>query len=163
MLRRLVIATPLRRLQQSKVQHIQHRQLTNLSIGVPKEQQEGEGRVALIPANVAKLLKAGTSAVTIQSGAGSIAGYTDAQYSAAGAKIDSSPNAEEVWSSKLVAKVLPPTPEEAARVGDRAICGIMQARVNTSLIDQLVKQKATVLAMDSLLRTVNTHIPLSCL
>jgi alanine dehydrogenase len=87
------------------------RGLQGLTIGVPREQESGEGRVALIPANVTKLIKAG-AAITIQSGAGSIAGYTDAQYKAAGANIDTSASGDSVWSSQLVAKILPPTPEE---------------------------------------------------
>ena len=130
------------------------RTLQGLTIGVPKEQLPGEARVALIPGNVTKLMKAGAS-VTVQAGAGEGSGFTDAHYQASGATIDSSSSAETVWGSKLVAKVLPPTAEEASRVGDRAICCIMQARVNTSLVDQLVRQKATVLAMDSLLRTLS--------
>ncbi|WP_240473445.1 NAD(P) transhydrogenase subunit alpha [Ferrimonas senticii] len=51
-----------------------------------KEIQPGETRVALIPANVSKLTKAKLT-VTIESGAGLKAGFTDEDYQAAGATI----------------------------------------------------------------------------
>lgn len=55
-------------------------------IGVPKEIYPGERRVALVPAVVPTLTKAGFE-IHIQSGAGVEAGYADSQYSDKGAKI----------------------------------------------------------------------------
>ena len=55
-------------------------------IGVPKESYPGERRVALVPAALATLTKAGFE-VHVQSGAGSEAGYPDSQYSDKGAKL----------------------------------------------------------------------------
>ena len=55
-------------------------------IGVPKESFPGERRVALVPAVVPSLAKAGVE-VTIEKGAGALAGYTDASYEEKGAKI----------------------------------------------------------------------------
>ncbi len=55
-------------------------------IGVPKESYPGERRVALVPAVVPTLTKAGFE-VQIQSGAGVEAGYVDALYVDKGAKI----------------------------------------------------------------------------
>jgi NAD(P) transhydrogenase subunit alpha len=55
-------------------------------IGVPKESYPGERRVALVPAVLPTLTKAGFE-VHIQSGAGIEAGYPDSQYSEKGAKI----------------------------------------------------------------------------
>jgi NAD(P) transhydrogenase subunit alpha len=57
-----------------------------LIIGVPKESYPGERRVALVPAVVPTLTKAGFE-VQVQAGAGIEAGYPDAQYSDKGAKI----------------------------------------------------------------------------
>lgn len=57
-------------------------------IGVPKESYPGERRVALVPAVLAALTKAGFE-VHIQSGAGTEAGYADSQYAEKGAKIAS--------------------------------------------------------------------------
>ena len=55
-------------------------------IGVPKEIYPGERRVALVPAVIPTLTKAGF-AVQVQSGAGEEAGYPDAQYVDKGAQI----------------------------------------------------------------------------
>jgi H+-translocating NAD(P) transhydrogenase subunit alpha len=55
-------------------------------IGVPKEIYPGECRVALVPAVLPTLAKAGFE-VRIQSGAGIDAGYPDSQYADKGAKI----------------------------------------------------------------------------
>ena len=57
-----------------------------LIIGVPKESYPGERRVALVPAVLPTLTKAGFE-VHVQAGAGIEAGYPDAQYSEKGAKI----------------------------------------------------------------------------
>jgi NAD(P) transhydrogenase subunit alpha len=55
-------------------------------IGVPRERYPGERRVALVPAVVPNLVKAGFE-VSIETGAGVEAGYPDAFYSEKGAKI----------------------------------------------------------------------------
>ena len=55
-------------------------------IGVPKEIYPGERRVALVPAVLPTLTKAGFE-VHVQAGAGIEAGYPDSQYSDKGAKI----------------------------------------------------------------------------
>src|SRR5271165_4087813 len=55
-------------------------------IGVPREIYPGERRVAMVPAVVPGLLKAGLQ-VVIEAGAGAEAGYPDADYSARGASL----------------------------------------------------------------------------
>ena len=55
-------------------------------IGIPKESYPGERRVALVPAVLPTLIKAGFD-VHVQAGAGIDAGYPDAQYTDKGAKI----------------------------------------------------------------------------
>jgi NAD(P) transhydrogenase subunit alpha len=55
-------------------------------IGVPKESFHGERRVALVPAVIPNLAKAGFE-VVVEAGAGLGAGYPDADYGAKGAKI----------------------------------------------------------------------------
>ncbi|MGA2034776.1 MAG: Re/Si-specific NAD(P)(+) transhydrogenase subunit alpha [Thermoguttaceae bacterium] len=55
-------------------------------VGVPQETFPGERRVALVPATVATLIKAGFE-VRMQSGAGLAAGYPDQQYLDKGAKL----------------------------------------------------------------------------
>jgi NAD(P) transhydrogenase subunit alpha len=55
-------------------------------VGVPKESYPGERRVALVPAVIPNLTKAGFE-VVVQAGAGAQAGYLDASYVEKGAKI----------------------------------------------------------------------------
>jgi NAD(P) transhydrogenase subunit alpha len=57
-----------------------------LIIGVPKEIYPGERRVALVPAVVPTLTKAGFE-IHIEAGAGVLAGYPDALYTEKGAKV----------------------------------------------------------------------------
>jgi NAD(P) transhydrogenase subunit alpha len=55
-------------------------------IGIPKESYPGERRVALVPAILPTLTKAGFE-IHVQAGAGIEAGYPDAQYTEKGAKV----------------------------------------------------------------------------
>jgi len=55
-------------------------------IGVPRESFPGERRVALVPAVIPSLTKAGFQ-VVIESGAGLAAGYLDTEYAAKGARL----------------------------------------------------------------------------
>jgi H+-translocating NAD(P) transhydrogenase subunit alpha len=55
-------------------------------VGVPRETYPGERRVALVPAVIPSLTKAGFQ-VVVEAGAGAQAGYPDADYGARGARI----------------------------------------------------------------------------
>ena len=57
-----------------------------MKIGVLRETAPGERRVALVPASVAPLVKAGC-AVVVERGAGEAAGYPDAEYQEKGAEL----------------------------------------------------------------------------
>lgn len=73
-------------------------------IGVPKEIYPGERRVALVPALLPNLKKAGLE-VVIEAGAGVEAGYPDSEFESKGAKI--LPNRADVFSSAdVIAQVL---------------------------------------------------------
>jgi H+-translocating NAD(P) transhydrogenase subunit alpha len=75
-----------------------------LIIGVPKESYPGERRVALVPAVVPTLTKAGFE-VQVQAGAGIEAGYPDAQYSDKGARIIAG-RAEVFSAADIIVQVL---------------------------------------------------------
>lgn len=120
-----------------------------MSVGLAKENFEGETRVALTPDNVAALIKKGGS-VKVEKGAGDLSGFSDAMYQAAGADI-----VGDVWGSDLVIKIRTPKKEEIEKLGDRMIVGQLMARQNPEVIDQLAKQGATALSMDMLLRTLS--------
>jgi alanine dehydrogenase len=78
------------------------------SIGVPAEIKRDEQRVALTPDAVRDLTGQGME-VRIQAGAGLGAGFADAAFAAAGARLVS---AEEAWAAHLVVKVKEPQPQE---------------------------------------------------
>src|SRR5215468_648106 len=65
-------------------------------VGVPRESFPGERRVGLVPAVISSLTKAGLE-VVVESGAGTEAGYPDADYVSAGAKI--LPSRADVFNS----------------------------------------------------------------
>ncbi|RAS72784.1 alanine dehydrogenase, partial [Priestia endophytica] len=72
-------------------------------IGVPKEVKNNENRVALTPAGVVSFINAGHE-VLIEKDAGSGSGFTDRDYTVAGAQIVE--NVEDVWSqAEMIMKV----------------------------------------------------------
>ncbi|CAG1017265.1 NAD(P) transhydrogenase subunit alpha [Burkholderiaceae bacterium] len=125
-----------------------------LLIGVPKETAAGEKRVATVPEVVEKLIKLGFS-VAVQSGAGDAANFSDDSYRAAGAEvIDGAANL--FAAADMVFKIGVPTPEEVGlmHAGQTLITFIWPAQ-NPELMKQLADKKVTVLAIDSLPRTLS--------
>jgi NAD(P) transhydrogenase subunit alpha len=73
-------------------------------VGVPRETYPGERRVALVPAVLPNLAKAGMQ-VLLEAGAGAAAGYPDSDYADKGAKIAGS--REEVFrTAEIITQVL---------------------------------------------------------
>lgn len=79
-----------------------------MRVAVPKESRSGEKRVALVPDIINKLTRAGLD-VIIESGAGSSAEFSDAQYEAAGAKVQSG---DVTVEADVIASVQPLSPEK---------------------------------------------------
>ena len=79
-------------------------------IGVPKEIKEQEYRVALLPGGAYQLIKRGHP-VIVERGAGVGAGYPDAEYERAGAKLVDA-HAEVFAQADLIIKVKEPLPGE---------------------------------------------------
>ncbi|WP_284618164.1 Re/Si-specific NAD(P)(+) transhydrogenase subunit alpha [Aquabacterium humicola] len=125
-----------------------------LLIGVPKETAAGEKRVATVPEVVEKLIKLGFS-VAVQSGAGDAANCDDDSYRAAGARIVDS--AADLWAgADIVFKVRPPSAEEVGLMREGGtLIGFVWPAQNPELMQQLAAKKATVLAIDSLPRTLS--------
>jgi NAD(P) transhydrogenase subunit alpha len=73
-------------------------------VGVPRESFPGERRVALVPAAIPNLTKAGLE-VVVEAGAGMAAGYPDADYTAKGAKIIAE-RAEVFHAADIVLQIL---------------------------------------------------------
>ena len=79
-----------------------------MRIAVAKEIRPGEARVALVPDIISKLTKAGLE-VVIESGAGVLAGFSDAEFSAAGAIVKSG---NVISDADVVASVTSLAPEQ---------------------------------------------------
>ena len=75
-----------------------------MNVGVPRESYPGEHRVALVPSVLANLKKAGLD-VVVEQGAGLEAGYSDAEYTAKGAKVVHD-RAEVFRTADIIAQVL---------------------------------------------------------
>jgi H+-translocating NAD(P) transhydrogenase subunit alpha len=73
-------------------------------VGVPRESFPGERRVALVPAAIPNLTKAGLE-VVVEAGAGMAAGYPDADYTAKGARIIAE-RAEVFRAADIVVQIL---------------------------------------------------------
>ncbi len=78
-------------------------------IGLPKEIKDNEYRVAMTPGGVRQLVGAG-NLIQVEAGAGEGSGFTDDEYSGAGAHVVTGP--DDVWSADLVIKVKEPQPSE---------------------------------------------------
>ena len=127
-----------------------------MRIGVPKEVHAGERRVATVPEVAEKLIKLGFT-VTVESGAGEGANFSDEVYRAAGCQIADRAN---LWAeSDIILKVRGPEvhPDESIdeiaslRESGNLISFIWPAQ-NPELMEKLAAKKATVIAMDSVPR-----------
>ena len=83
-----------------------------MKIGCPKEIKPQEFRVGMTPAAVREAVNRGHE-VLVETGAGLGAGFTDADYTAAGARIGS---VEEAFAAELVVKVKEPQAVERKRL-----------------------------------------------
>ena len=88
-------------------------------IGVAKETWPGEVRSALVPANATKLIKSGFS-ISMESGAGQAAGFTDQQFTDAGVSIVSS-RAEVMAAADIFLAVRKPDTSEVDQLKSGAI------------------------------------------
>jgi alanine dehydrogenase len=84
-----------------------------MKIGVPKEIKIGETRVSMTPSLCRRCVALGGE-VLVQKSAGITAGFTDAEYRAAGATVVAS--AAAVWAADLILKVKEPLPAEYGRL-----------------------------------------------
>ncbi len=88
-----------------------------MRVAIPKEITQGENRVALVPAQVAALVKIGCT-VLFERGAGLGAFYTDEQYQGVEFYDDAAKLYQE---ADIVLKVEPPFPEETAHLKENSI------------------------------------------
>jgi alanine dehydrogenase len=126
-------------------------------IGVPKEIKEQEYRVALLPSGAYQLIKRGHE-VVVERGAGLGAGYPDAEYERAGAKMVDS-HKEVFDRAALVVKVKEPLAEEFSLLRrDQILFTYLHLAASRGLTDALINSGVTALAYETV--EVNRRLPL---
>jgi NAD(P) transhydrogenase subunit alpha len=127
-----------------------------MRISVLTERAEGEQRVALVPENVAKLVKAGAT-VVVQKGAGARAFHSDEAYAAVGAMLADTAS-DAVIGADVIAKVQRPLADEMALLpaGVTLIC-LLNAQTAGDMIQQLATQRVSTLALERVPRISRTQ------
>jgi len=118
-----------------------------LLIGIPKEKEAMENRVALTPEAVALLVNNGHE-IVVEAGAGESSKFSDQEYSEAGAKIEYSP--QEVFSSDVVLKIEPPTLEELSymKSGKTLISALQTGNLSTEFLHTVMRNKIIAIAYE---------------
>ena len=118
-------------------------------IGVPAETDPVETRVAATPETVKKFVGLGAD-VSVEHGAGAKAGFPDAEYQSAGARLVS---AEEALSADLVLKVRRPSGDEISRLkSDAVVVATMDPYEHREAIETIAKAGVAAFAMELLPR-----------
>jgi alanine dehydrogenase len=126
-------------------------------IGVPKEIKIQEYRVALLPSAAYQLIKRGHQ-VVVERGAGVGAGYPDADYERAGAKLLDTHEAVFAQAD-LIIKVKEPLPAEYGLLRPGQILfTYLHLAASKSLTEALMKSGATCIAYETI--EVNRRLPL---
>ncbi|KUF09009.1 Re/Si-specific NAD(P)(+) transhydrogenase subunit alpha [Pseudoponticoccus marisrubri] len=122
-----------------------------MKIGTPKEIEAGENRVAMTPDSARQLQKLGHDCL-IETGAGTRAGFADADYAAAGVEVVDS--ADALWSgADIIAKVRIPTPDELDHLSaDKTLITFFNPGGNQDGLDKAKAKGANVIAMEAVPR-----------
>jgi NAD(P) transhydrogenase subunit alpha len=126
-----------------------------MRIAVPREQQQGEARVALAPESVKKLVAAGAE-VGIETGAGLRAGFTDADYQTAGASLMS--RADLLPEADILACVNRPEPGDFNKLKPGAvIIGFLKPLDEPAALEPIIERKLTAFAMELVPRSTRAQ------
>jgi len=124
-----------------------------VTVGVPRETFPNERRVALVPAAIDRLQKAGLS-VLIETGAGQASGHSDAEYTGKGAAIAAS-RAELFEKADIVLQVRSYGANLEAGEADltllragQAVIGFCDPLANPQIVKKLAETGATAFAME---------------
>ncbi|CAM4240528.1 Re/Si-specific NAD(P)(+) transhydrogenase subunit alpha [Nocardia ninae] len=121
-------------------------------VGVVRESNAGERRVALVPKIIPSLLKQGVQ-VVVESGAGLGALIPDSAYEAAGATIG------DPWSAEVVVKVAPPSDAEVAKLSDgQTLIGFLAPRNAENQIGKLKTAGVQAFAVEAIPRISRAQV-----
>ncbi len=126
-----------------------------MQIGVPKETWPGELRTALVPQNAKKLIDAGFS-ITVESGTGVAAGFTDADYEAQGASITT--DRSQVLGADIVLRVRKPETSEVNQLKSGAVSvSFLDPFNEKELVEGMAQQGVTAISMEMIPRTTRAQ------
>jgi proton-translocating NAD(P)+ transhydrogenase subunit alpha len=133
-----------------------------MKIGVPREIFPGERRVALVPAAIPSLTKAGLE-VVVEAGAGIEAGYPDNSYVSAGAKLLSS-RAEVFSAADIVVQVLCYGSNDKTGEADlglfhdgQSLIGFLRPLGSLETIQQIASRGVTAFSVELMPRTTRAQ------
>jgi NAD(P) transhydrogenase subunit alpha len=126
---------------------------SGLTIGVVREQRESEHRVAMSPAALSPLLKAGAR-VLIETGAGEGAGFSDAAYADKGAEIVSRADA---LASRVVLRVQVDEDAVAGTHPGQIVIGLATPLAGVPTVPALADKGAILFAMELVPRTTRAQ------
>ena len=121
----------------------------SLNIGMPKEEFFDENRIALSPEGVAVLVANGHR-VTMESGAGAGAKYSDKDYSDAGARVVS--DKQEVFQSEMLVKSAPISEAdcELFKLNQFVISPLHIPGVKKQSLEKMIDKRMTALSFENL-------------
>lgn len=123
-----------------------------MKIGVPRETTVGENRVALIPDDVAKLVKKGIE-ISLETGAGAGSWFSDEEYVEAGAKLVSD-GVELLANSDFVVRVRKPAREEIEPLRKGTLhVSLLDPFLSPETTSELSKQGVSAFSMEMIPRT----------
>jgi len=119
-------------------------------LGILKETKD-ERRVAMLPESVAALVKMNVT-VMVEKDAGLSAYASNAEYEAAGAKMDTKENV--INQSEVLVKINPPTDEEKSLMKEgKVFLAVLNPYFNTGLVKELAAKNITSFSLDVIPRT----------
>ena len=125
-------------------------------IGVPKETIAGEMRAPLVPASVKKLVKLGLE-VAVEASMGEAAGFADAAYVEAGARVETD-RAALLGAADLVLRIRKPNDEDVALLKSGAIhASLLDPFNERGLIDALAAKGVTAISMEMVPRSTRAQ------
>jgi NAD(P) transhydrogenase subunit alpha len=125
-------------------------------IGVPKETLAGELRAPLTPASVKKLVKLGLE-VVVEASTGDAAGFPDAAYEEAGARIETDRKAL-LGAADMVLRIRKPSDEDVAALKSGALhASLLDPFNERGLIDKLAAQGVTAISMEMVPRSTRAQ------
>lgn len=121
-----------------------------MKVGILKEIEKDESRVAIAPKNLSRFKKLGFE-VIIEKNAGVNALYSDEDYEKEGAKVV---EREVIFKeADIILKVAPPTKEEIAQMREGTLLmSYLRPATNQEILQELANKKVNAIAMDAIPR-----------